>query len=82
MSSNGKTKGVDLIADEYLRYIGRSDGFGNYNRIFYDTTGLTDNFIVDIVHEFKQYSPMKPVSESFDTFDDDVDNGSIQISHA
>ena len=77
-----ETKGVDLIADEYLRYIGRSDGFGNYNRIFYDTTGLTDNFIVDIVHEFKQYSPMKPVSESFDTFDDELDNGSNQISHA
>lgn len=73
---------IDLIADEYLRYIGRNEGFGNYNRIFYDTSGLTDNFIVQMVHEFHVYSPMKPVSESFDTFDRDVDNGFVEVKHS
>ena len=76
------TPNVNLQADEYLRFIGRNEGFGNYNRIFYDTTGLTDNFIVQIVQDFKIYAPMKPVSESFDTFDKDVDNGITQVSHS
>jgi len=73
---------IDLLADEYLRFIGRNEGFGNYNRIFYDTSGLTDNFIVQMVHEFHVYSPMKPVSESFDTFDRDVDNGYVEVKHS
>lgn len=73
---------LDIQADEYLRFIGRNEGFGNYNRIFYDTTGLTDNFIIQMVHDFKVFSPMKPVSESFDTYDKDVDNGYTEVSHA
>lgn len=76
------TSKIDLIADEYLRFIGRNEGFGNYNRIFYDTTGLTDNFIVQMIHEFHVYSPMKPVSESFDTYDKDVDNGYVEVKHS
>lgn len=76
------TENLNLFANEYLRFIGRSEGFGNYNRIFYDTTGLTDNFIVDIFYNFKQYSPMRPISESFDTFDEQNDNGYTNISHA
>lgn len=77
-----ETADLDIIADEYLRFIGRNEGFGNYNRIFYDTTGLTDNFIVQMVHDFKVFSPMKPVSESFDTYDKDVDNGYAEVSHS
>lgn len=77
-----ETENLDIQADEYLRFIGRNEGFGNYNRIFYDTTGLTDNFIVQIVQDFKIFAPMKPVSESFDTFDKDVDNGVTNISHS
>lgn len=76
------TAKIDLIADEYLRFIGRNEGFGNYNRIFYDTTGLTDNFIVQMIHELHVYSPMKPVSESFDTYDKDVDNGYVEVKHS
>lgn len=77
-----ETADLNIQADEYLRFIGRNEGFGNYNRIFYDTTGLTDNFIIQMVHDFKVYSPMKPVSESFDTFDKDVDNGYTEVSHS
>lgn len=74
--------GAELVPDEILRYIGRNPDFGNYNRIFYDVTGLTDNFIVQIVHDFKYFAPMKPVSESFDTFDPELDNGHTNIEHA
>lgn len=76
------TDNVSLQADEYLRFIGRSEGFGNYNRIFYDATGYTDNFICTMVQDFKMYSPMKPVSESFDTFDPEMDNGHNQVMHS
>ena len=77
-----ETSDLNIQADEYLRFIGRNEGFGNYNRIFYDTTGLTDNFILQMVHDFKVFSPMKPVSESFDTYDKDVDNGYTEVSHS
>lgn len=77
-----ETADLNIQADEYLRFIGRNEGFGNYNRIFYDTTGLTDNFIIQMVHDFKVFSPMKPVSESFDTYDKDVDNGYTEVSHS
>lgn len=72
----------DYVADEELRYVGRYERFGNYDRIFYDTKGLTDNFIIHMIQELKMYAPWKPISESYDTFDKDVDDTSIDVEKA
>lgn len=72
----------DYVADEELRYIGRYEKFGNYDRIFYDTTGLTDNFIVHMIQEFGMYAPMKSISDSYETFDKDVDDADINVKKA
>lgn len=76
------TKEVNLVPDEELRFIGRSEIFGNYDRIFYDTSGTTDNFIIHMVQELSMYANMKAVSNSFDAFDDDVDNDSVNLEHS
>lgn len=73
---------ISLYPDEKLRSLGLVESFGNYNRIFYDTTGLSDNFIVHMIQDFKYYAPMKPISESYDTFDDEIDNASKGVDHA
>jgi hypothetical protein len=72
----------DYVPDEELRYIGRYEKFGNYDRIFYDTTGLTENFIVHMIQDFSMYAPMKSISDSYDTFDDDVDDAAINVQKA
>lgn len=69
-------------AVEELRYIGRNEQFGNYDRIFYDMTGRTDNFIVHIIQDFSMYAPMRPISHSFDTFDENNDDSSVELNHA
>lgn len=71
-----------LFPDEELRYIGKIESNGNYDRIFYDTTGLTDNFIVHMVHNLKIWSPMKPISDSFDSYDPEVDDDVMQVNKA
>lgn len=86
MSSDGVTlqfvPGVSLVANEALRYIGMNERYGNYNRLFYDASGRTDNFIIDIVHDFKHWFPGKSLSDSFETFDKDTDNATVEIDHA
>lgn len=77
-----RVHGVDLVPDESLRYIGLNERFGNYNRLFYDASGRTDNFIIDIVHDFKHWFPGKSLSDSFETFDEQVDNATVEIEHA
>ena len=72
----------DIPCDEELRYIGRYEHYGNFNRIFYDTTGITDNFIVHIIQDLKMYAPMLPVDKSFETFDEDSDDGAVTLEHA
>lgn len=73
---------ISLYPDERLRSLGLVEAFGNYDRIFYDTTGNTDNFILHQVHEFALYAPMKPIRDSFDTFDDEIDDSSKNVEHA
>lgn len=72
----------DLVCDEELRYIGRYEKFGNFDRIFYDTLGITDNFIVHIVQELSMYAPMRPIDNSFDTYDEFNDDSSVALEHA
>lgn len=72
----------DIVCDEELRYIGRYEKFGNFNRIFYDTTGRNDNFILHIVQDLTMYAPMRPIDNSFDTFDEFNDDGNVKLEHA
>lgn len=72
----------DLPADEELRYIGRKEFYGNFDRIFYDTTGKSDNFIVHIVQELSMYAPMKAIDNSFETFDEFNHDDSISVEHS
>ena len=51
---------LSLVCDEIMRSLGLLEPFGNYNRIFYDTTGISDNFIVHMINDFDYFAPMKP----------------------
>lgn len=73
---------VTFSADEELRYIGKDENMGNYDRIFYDTSGYSDNFIIHMVQDMDMYAPMKAIEESYDTFDNEIDNDSVKVSHA
>lgn len=75
----------DWQTTEELRYIGVSEDYGNYDRMFYDVKGTTDNFIIQMIQEYSITSPMLPISESYDTYDKDGlsdDNATTSISHS
>lgn len=69
-----------------------SYGFiGNYNRLFYNDSDdsvfsllssgiMSDNFIVQTVFDMRVSNFLKPVQNSYDTFDDDVDNNTTSVS--
>lgn len=70
------------------RYLSSQSWLGDYNRIFYsrgdlfktfkyDDFGPDDNFIVQTVFESKVTNTLKPLSHSFDTYEESTDNGSI-----
>lgn len=75
-----RVAGTVLTPSEEMRYIGRTPDYGNYDRIFFDNTGYFDNFILHIVQDWDYYATMKPISQSFDTFDDDNDSSSTSVS--
>ena len=75
-------EGAQLAPDEELRYIGKNEAYGNYNRIFYDTTGATDNFIYFCHNEVKVYAPMKPIEASWETYDETSDTDTISVEHS
>lgn len=70
---------VILKPVEELRYIGLNEAYGNYDRIFVDNTGSTDNFILTIYQKFDYYAPMKSISESYETFDRETDNSVTKV---
>lgn len=72
----------DVVCDEELRYVGRYEKYGNFDRIFYDTTGVTDNFIVHIIQDLSMYAPMRAIDNSFETYDEFTDDDSVKIDHA
>ena len=76
------SKPIDVVPDTIMRTVGLYEGFGNYDRIFYDTTGLSDNFILHMIQDLKYYSPMKSISSSFDTVDKSVDDDTRQVERA
>lgn len=59
---------------------------GNFNRLFYDEGNPfadydnPDNFIVQTVFDFKVKNFLKPISESYETFDDTNDNKTTNVS--
>ena len=59
---------------------------GNFNRLFYDEGNPfadydnPDNFIVQTVFDFKVRNFLKPISESYETFDDSNDNNTTNVS--
>lgn len=65
---------------------------GDYNRLFYndnqsplfrlgfDTYPIEDNFIVQSVFDVKVSNFLKPVQNSYDTVDQDVDNNTTSVS--
>lgn len=74
------------------RYLSSQPWLGDYNRIFYNTGDLIlnvpdkygnfgpdDNFIVQTVFESKVTNNLKPLSQSFDTYEESTDNGSVDV---
>lgn len=59
---------------------------GNFNRLFYDEGDISsefnnpENFIVQTVFDFKVRNFLKPISESYETFDDTNDNNTTNVS--
>lgn len=62
---------------ETFRQIRATEGYGDYNRIFQYVNGDYDHFILQMVFNCKLSAPMKSISESYDTFDKDVDDSTI-----
>lgn len=72
----------------------RYDFLGDYNRLFYNSgqvfdrpfgalaNGLSidDNFIVQTVFDVRVSNFLKPIQNSYDTIDDDVDNNTSSVS--
>lgn len=74
------------------RYLSSQEWLGDYNRIFYNAGDLLpyrhemignygpdDNFIVQTVFESKVTNNLKPLSQSFDTYEESSDNGTVDV---
>jgi len=81
-------------ASEQWRYLTRYPWIGNFNRIFYNDSQLPkylpnqsgdyqlvdDHFIVQTLFDVSISDFLKPVSQSFDTFDESTDNSTTDVS--
>jgi len=79
--SENDFEGVRPVVSEYLRYKTLDDSYGNYNRLFVDSDSFNDNFIIHMLNEMSMVSPLKPMSQSYDTFDDDSNNSTVNTEH-
>lgn len=74
------------------RYLSKASWLGDYDRIFYNAGdifpsrysslqrfGIDDNFIVQSVFDVKVTNQYKPLSESWDTYEESTDNSSIDV---
>lgn len=86
------TKQVPNASTEFQK-ICQYGFIGNYNRLFYqdsdssvesdiflNTSIPSDNFIVQTVFDMRVSNWMKPVQNSYDTVDEDVDNNTTSVS--
>ena len=59
---------------------------GNFNRLFYDEGDISsefnnpENFIVQTVFDFKVKNFLKPISESYETYDETTDNNTTNVT--
>lgn len=75
-----KTVSTPVNAPETFRAIKANDSYGDYNRIFQYVGSDYDHFIIQMIFDAKITSPMKSISNSYDTFDTD-DDSTIEVSH-
>lgn len=85
------TTQADLRDPQALRYACRYPSIGNFNRIFYNSGssahGVTDdseplmddNFIVQSVFDVRVSDGLKPISISYDTYEEETDNGTNDV---
>lgn len=78
-------------ATEEWRYPTKYPWLGNPNRIFYQSginyhgvsyegdELIDDNFICQMIFDFKVTNKYKPISQSYDTFDEGTDDKSIEV---
>lgn len=90
---NLDVKSVELPGSSTAwRYLTSQAWLGDYNRIFYNAGDLMpntnswygyfgpdDNFIVQTVFESKVTNYLKPLSQSFDTYEESSDNGTVDV---
>lgn len=80
-------------ASQEYRELCRYPNFGNYDRLFYNSGNLDkgssgndmrdnidDNFIVQSIFDVKLKNFLKPIEMSYDTYDEDVDNTTKDVS--
>lgn len=85
------TTGSDIRDPQILRYACRYPYLGNFNRIFYNSGKivhgvsadneplLDDNFIVQSVFDMRVSDGLKPISISYDTYEETTDNGTHDV---
>lgn len=89
--TNVSTDNCPNASTEYQK-VCRYAFMGDFNRLFYNSgtvfndaltyirdLPLTDNFIVQTVFDVRVSNFLKPVQNSYDTFDDDVDNNTTSV---
>ena len=68
------------------RYVGKYAQLGNFNRIFYNSQEATalsivdDNFIIDTAFTLSLTNCLKPMSESYQAKDEEIDNSVSSVS--
>ena len=87
MDENHKIKShMSPAASTSWQVLNGNTSVGNFNRLFYDEGkpftdyDNPDNFIVQTVFDFKVRNFLKPISESYETFDDTNDNNTTNVS--
>lgn len=81
----------DIRDPQVLRYACRYPSIGNFNRIFYNSGSsahgvsdggeplMDDNFIVQSVFDMRVSDGLKPISISYDTYEEETDNGTHDV---
>lgn len=78
--------GVTPGASTAWQSLNGNSAVGNFNRLFYDegkpfdAFGNNDKFIVQTVFSFKVRNFLKPISDSYDTFDESTDTSSTNVT--
>lgn len=83
---NGLTFGNSPNSSTNWQVLDGKTNIGNFNRLFYDEGNISsdynkpENFIVQTVFDFKVKNFLKPISESYETFDDSNDSSSTNLT--